>query len=41
MADSETLIWLDGELVSEEAARVPFLAPALHYGLAVFEGIRC
>jgi len=41
MADTSTMVWLDGELVPEEAARVPFLAPALHYGLAVFEGIRC
>lgn len=41
MADTSTMIWLDGELVPEEAARVPFLAPALHYGLAAFEGIRC
>jgi branched-chain amino acid aminotransferase len=41
MADKDTMIWLDGELVPEEAARVPFLAPALHYGLAAFEGIRC
>jgi len=41
MTDTGTMIWLDGELVPEDAARVPFLAPALHYGLAAFEGIRC
>lgn len=35
------MIWLNGELVPEDAAKVPFLAPALHYGLAAFEGIRC
>jgi branched-chain amino acid aminotransferase len=41
MASNDALMWLDGELVTYEQARVPFLAPALHYGLAVFEGIRC
>ena len=41
MADTDAMIWLDGELVPEEMAKVPFLAPALHYGLAAFEGIRC
>ncbi len=34
-------IWIDGELVPFEAATVHMLTPALHYGLAVFEGIRC
>lgn len=34
-------IWLDGELVPYERARVHFLSPTLHYGLGVFEGIRC
>ena len=34
-------IWMDGKLVSYENATVHFLTPALHYGLAVFEGIRC
>lgn len=34
-------IWIDGELVPYENATVHFLAPALHYGLAAFEGIRC
>ena len=34
-------IWMDGELVEYEKATVPFLNPALHYGLGVFEGIRC
>ena len=33
-------IWMDGELVEFEKATVPFLTPALHYGAAVFEGIR-
>lgn len=34
-------IWMDGELVPYEKATVPFLSSALHYGLGVFEGIRC
>lgn len=34
-------IWLDGELVPYEQAKVHFLSPTLHYGLGVFEGIRC
>ena len=33
-------IWMDGRLVEAEKAVVPFLTPALHYGAAVFEGIR-
>jgi len=34
-------IWMDGKLVEFEKATVHFLNPALHYGLGVFEGIRC
>lgn len=34
-------IWMDGELVPYERATIHFLTPALHYGMAVFEGIRC
>jgi len=33
-------IWMDGELVDFEKATVHMLTPALHYGAAVFEGIR-
>jgi branched-chain amino acid aminotransferase len=35
------LIWLDGELVRWEDAKVHVLTHALHYGTAYFEGIRC
>ncbi len=35
-----TTIWLDGELVPEDQAKVDFNNASLHYGLAVFEGIR-
>ncbi|MFM8321987.1 MAG: branched-chain amino acid transaminase [Chloroflexota bacterium] len=34
-------IWMDGELVPFEKATVHFMNPSLHYGGAVFEGIRC
>lgn len=34
-------IWMDGELVPYGQATIPFLNTALHYGLGVFEGIRC
>jgi branched-chain amino acid aminotransferase len=33
-------VWMDGELVDFEKATVHMLTPALHYGAAVFEGIR-
>jgi branched-chain amino acid aminotransferase len=34
-------IWMDGKLVEYEKATLHFLTPALHYGMAAFEGIRC
>lgn len=33
-------VWMNGELVEYEKATIHFLTPALHYGTAVFEGIR-
>ena len=33
--------WMNGQLVDEAEARVPFLTAGLHYGMGVFEGIRC
>jgi branched-chain amino acid aminotransferase len=33
-------VWMNGALVPYERAVVPFLTPALHYGTAVFEGMR-
>jgi len=33
-------IWMNGELAPFEKATLHFLTPALHYGVAVFEGIR-
>jgi branched-chain amino acid aminotransferase len=35
-----TSIWMDGELVPADEARVSVLAHTLHYGVGVFEGIR-
>ncbi len=34
-------IWLDGSFVDWDAAKVHVLTHTLHYGLGVFEGIRC
>ncbi|MGP8159536.1 MAG: branched-chain amino acid transaminase [Thermoplasmata archaeon] len=34
-------IWLDGRLVDWDDARVHVLTHGLHYGYAIFEGIRC
>jgi branched-chain amino acid aminotransferase len=33
-------VWLNGEMLPYEKATLHFLTPALHYGVAVFEGIR-
>jgi len=34
-------IWMDGDLVDWDSATVHVLTHTLHYGLGVFEGIRC
>ncbi|MCP5468285.1 MAG: branched-chain amino acid transaminase [Deltaproteobacteria bacterium] len=34
-------IWLDGKMIPWEEAQVHVLTHTLHYGLGVFEGIRC
>ncbi len=34
-------IWLDGQMVNWDDANVHILTHTLHYGLGVFEGIRC
>jgi branched-chain amino acid aminotransferase len=41
MAVTGEAIWLDGNFVDWDAARVHVLTHTLHYGLGVFEGIRC
>jgi branched-chain amino acid aminotransferase len=40
MSDRDGLIWLDGEWVEWRAAQTHVLTHSLHYGLAVFEGVR-
>lgn len=41
MDTKNLMIWMDGKMVDAEHATVPFMNSALHYGLGVFEGIRC
>ena len=40
MAMESKFIWMNGEMLPFEKATLHFLTPALHYGAAVFEGIR-
>ncbi len=40
MAMGSKFIWMNGQMVPFEKATLHFLTPALHYGAAVFEGIR-
>jgi len=41
MVDKVDKIWMDGTLVPWDEANVHVLTHTLHYGLGVFEGIRC
>ena len=41
MVDKVEKIWMDGQLVAWDEAKVHVLTHTLHYGLGVFEGIRC
>jgi branched-chain amino acid aminotransferase len=38
---SKGSMWWNGRMVSPEEAKLDFLTPGLHYGIAAFEGIRC
>ncbi len=40
MADRDGFIWYDGKLVDWRDAKVHVLTHSLHYGMAVFEGVR-
>ena len=40
MADRDGYIWYDGKLVPWRSATTHVLTHSLHYGLAVFEGVR-
>jgi branched-chain amino acid aminotransferase len=41
MADRDGFIWYDGKLVPWREANTHVLTHTLHYGLGVFEGVRC
>ena len=41
MGTESKYVWMDGELVEFEKATIHFLNRTLHYGVVVFEGIRC
>ncbi|HBO84195.1 MAG: branched chain amino acid aminotransferase [Deltaproteobacteria bacterium GWC2_42_11] len=41
MVEKAKKIWMDGKLVNWDEANVHILTHSLHYGMAVFEGIRC
>lgn len=41
MVQKVSKIWMDGKFIPWEEANVHILTHSLHYGLAVFEGIRC
>ena len=41
MLKETKFIWMDGKLIPWQDAKVHVLTHALHYGLGVFEGIRC
>ena len=40
MVDKVEKIWMDGEIVAWDDAKVHILTHSLHYGLGAFEGIR-
>jgi branched-chain amino acid aminotransferase len=40
MGMESKFVWMNGEMLPFEKATLHFLTPALHYGAAVFEGIR-
>jgi len=41
MIDKTEKIWMDGKFVDWDKANIHILTHTLHYGLGVFEGIRC
>ena len=40
MADRDGWIWMDGQFVPWRDAKIHVLTHSLHYGMAVFEGVR-
>ena len=41
MADRDGEIWMDGQFVDWRNANIHVLTHTLHYGMGVFEGVRC
>ena len=41
MSNRDGLIWMNGKLIPWRDASVHVLTHTLHYGMGVFEGIRC
>src|SRR5579864_5017751 len=41
MSQSSQYVWMNGKLLPYQDATLHFLTPGLHYGIGVFEGIRC
>jgi branched-chain amino acid aminotransferase len=41
IVDPTDLIWMNGDFVAWEDAKVHVLTHGLHYGTGVFEGVRC
>ena len=41
MSTTARFTWLDGTVMTSEEATLPVMTAGLHYGVAVFEGIRC
>ena len=39
--DENAKVWMDGEFVALKDAKISVLSHVVHYGSAVFEGIRC
>ena len=40
-SESADYIWMDGEIIPWDKARVHLISNTLHYGFGVFEGVRC
>lgn len=41
MADRDGWIWMDGQMIPWRDAQIHVLTHTLHYGMGVFEGVRC
>jgi branched-chain amino acid aminotransferase len=41
LLDKASKIWLNGKIIDWDEAKIHILTHALHYGTAVFEGLRC